>query len=48
VNKEKLIGPIQRDILSVAHLQKRRLELDILVAVERDDSIFVLLVVEHI
>ena len=48
MNKEKLIGPVQMDILSVAHLQKRRLELDILVAVERDDSIFVLLVVEHI
>ena len=48
MNKEKLIGPIHRDILSVAHLQKWRLELDILVAVERNDSIFVLLVVENI
>ena len=48
VNKEKFIGPIKRNVFSVAHLQQRRLKTNILVPTQRNDSIFVLMGIEQI
>ena len=48
MNKEKFFGSIQGNIFSVAHLQQGRLKTDFLVSIEGDDSIFVLVGIEHI